>query len=108
MDCSKSQMLRVIGHCIDNANNIHSAGVFKTNIVPSVGKTGALDEWGFVNCCLAFMAIILVASLVLFFNFRGNESYPMTEYSGHQAKDFSNVSSSNSININVAETRKLI
>lgn len=96
MDCSKSRILRVIGHCIDNTNNIHSAGIFQTNIIPSVDKTGASDEWGFVNCCLAFMAIILVASLVLFFYFRGSESYPMTEYSGHIAKDFSKISTSNS------------
>lgn len=82
MDCTRSRLLTIIGLCKETDNE-HSAGIIHANIVPSMDQTGASDEWVFVHCCLAFMIITLVSSLLVYFYSRDEYSYPMTEHNGH-------------------------
>lgn len=83
MDCTRSRLIRVIGLCKENVTNKQIAGIIQANIVPSNNHSEASDEWVFVHCCLVFMIITLVSSLLVYFHSRDNSSYPMTEHNGH-------------------------
>lgn len=67
MDCTRSRLIRVIGLCKENVTNKQIAGIIQANIVPSNNHSEASDEWVFVHCCLVFMIITLVSSLLVSF-----------------------------------------
>lgn len=91
MDCTKSRLITIIGLCKENVTNEHRDGIFQAYIIPSVDQTGASDEWVFVHCCLVFMAITLVLSLLVYFYSRDKDSYPMTEHNRHVALSVPNM-----------------
>lgn len=82
MNCTRSRLITVIGLCKESDNE-HSTGINQANVVPLIDQPGASDEWGFVHCCLVFMVITLVLSLLVYFNLRDKDSYPMTEHNRH-------------------------
>lgn len=82
MDCTRSRLIRVIGLCKENVTNKQITGIIQANIVPSNNYSEASDEWVFVHCCLVFMIITLILSLLVYFHSRDNSSYPMTEHNG--------------------------